>query len=159
MDDPNPDTGVFRGWADLVAIRLAEDTPDFRYANLAIRGRLFDNIVEEQVPPTLRMQPDLISFAAGGNDALRRGFEPARVDRPTRPGDRHAAGVRRRRAPVPVRRRDQPPARPADDPAARPGAEPRPWVRSPTSTVRCSSTCGPTTSFTTRRCGAPTGCT
>ena len=77
MDDPDPHTGVYRGWADLVAIRLAAEVADFQYANLAIRGRLFDNIVEEQVPPTLRMQPDLVSFAAGGNDALRRGFQPA----------------------------------------------------------------------------------
>jgi lysophospholipase L1-like esterase len=77
LDDPHPETGVFRGWADLVAESLGTANPDFAYANLAIRGRLFDNIVDEQVPPTLRMQPDLISFAAGGNDALRRGFEPA----------------------------------------------------------------------------------
>lgn len=79
MDDPHPETGVFRGWADLVAERLAAGAPDqagFGYANLAIRGRLFNNIVDDQVPVALRMQPDLISFAAGGNDALRRGFEP-----------------------------------------------------------------------------------
>ncbi len=76
LDDPHPETGVFRGWADLVAESLSAHDPGFGYANLAIRGRLFDNIVDEQVPPTLRMQPDLISFAAGGNDALRRGFRP-----------------------------------------------------------------------------------
>lgn len=76
LDDPHPETGVFRGWADLVASRLATESPEFVYANLAIRGRLFNNIVDEQVPSTLRMQPDLISFAAGGNDALRRGFQP-----------------------------------------------------------------------------------
>ena len=51
--------------------------PDFRYANLAIRGRLFDRIVDEQVPEALRMRPDLVSFAGGGNDVLRRNFEPA----------------------------------------------------------------------------------
>src|SRR5215467_10127046 len=79
LDDPHPETGIFRGWADLVAESLATTTPDFGYANLAIRGRLFDNIVDEQVPPTLRMQPDLVSFAAGGNDALRRGFQPERL--------------------------------------------------------------------------------
>jgi len=80
LDDPDPATaGVFRGWADLVALRLAETTPGFTYANLAIRGRLFDNIVDDQVPAALRMQPDLCSFAAGGNDALRRGFEAARL--------------------------------------------------------------------------------
>lgn len=90
LDDLRPDGSGFRGWADLVATRLAaehrraargrpaaEEQPDFRYANLAIRGRLFDAIVDEQVPPALRMRPDLVSFAAGGNDVLRRGFEPA----------------------------------------------------------------------------------
>ena len=79
LDDLDLETGVFRGWADLVALRLVEDEPDVTYANLAIRGRLFDNIVDDQVPVALRMHPDLISFAAGGNDALRRGFEPGKL--------------------------------------------------------------------------------
>ncbi|MFC0029699.1 SGNH/GDSL hydrolase family protein [Micromonospora chaiyaphumensis] len=76
MDDAYPD-GTYRGWADLVATRLAAEAgPDFGYANLAIRGRLFPNIVAEQVPAALAMKPDLISFAAGGNDVLRRTFDP-----------------------------------------------------------------------------------
>lgn len=76
MDDAYPD-GTYRGWADLVATRLAAEAgPDFGYANLAIRGRLFPNIVAEQVPAALAMKPDLISFAAGGNDVLRRNFDP-----------------------------------------------------------------------------------
>ncbi|WP_262284962.1 SGNH/GDSL hydrolase family protein [Micromonospora sp. MA102] len=76
MDDAYPD-GTYRGWADLVATRLAAEAgPDFGYANLAIRGRLFPNIVAEQVPAALDMKPDLISFAAGGNDVLRRTFDP-----------------------------------------------------------------------------------
>lgn len=75
MDDAYPD-GTYRGWADLVATRLAAEAgPDFGYANLAIRGRLFPNIVAEQVPAALAMKPDLISFAAGGNDVLRRTFD------------------------------------------------------------------------------------
>ena len=77
MDDPYPD-GSFRGWADLVAARLAiEEGPDFRYANLAVRGRLLDQIVAEQLGPTLAMRPDLISIAAGGNDVLCRKVDPA----------------------------------------------------------------------------------
>jgi len=80
LDDPYPD-GTFRGWADLVAARLALDVPGFRYANLAIRGRLFANIVAEQVPAALEMKPDLVSFAAGGNDVLRRSFDGAALIR------------------------------------------------------------------------------
>jgi len=77
MNDIAPD-GTMRGWADLVAARLAEEAPDgFRYANLAIRGRLFGRIVDEQVPAALGMAPELVSFAGGGNDVLRRNFDPA----------------------------------------------------------------------------------
>jgi lysophospholipase L1-like esterase len=94
LDDPRPHGG-YRGWADLVAARLAEEyrsaqlgrpaaeeTHDFRYANLAVRGRLFDSVVDDQVTVALRMRPDLVSFAAGGNDVLRRSFDgPAMMAR------------------------------------------------------------------------------
>jgi lysophospholipase L1-like esterase len=71
LNDAYPD-GTFRGWADLVAARLAVDSgPDFGYANLAVRGKVLDQVLNEQVEPTLAMRPDLVSFAAGGNDALR----------------------------------------------------------------------------------------
>jgi lysophospholipase L1-like esterase len=76
LDDPAPDGSGYRGWADLVASRLAAESPDFAYANLAVRGRLFPAIVDDQVPAALAMKPDLISFAGGGNDALRRSFDP-----------------------------------------------------------------------------------
>jgi lysophospholipase L1-like esterase len=76
MNDAYPD-GTFRGWADLVAARLALDAgPDFGYANLAIRGRLLEQVVAEQLAPTLAMRPDLVSFAAGGNDVLRPRMDP-----------------------------------------------------------------------------------
>jgi lysophospholipase L1-like esterase len=75
LDDPYPE-GSFRGWADLVASRLAGEVPGFRYANLAVRGRLFRAIVDEQVPVALEMKPDLVSFAGGGNDIMRRSFDP-----------------------------------------------------------------------------------
>lgn len=75
LDDAYPDGSGYRGWADLVAGRLAEDSPRFTYANLAIRGRLFHPIVDQQVPVALQMRPDLVSFAGGGNDALRRSFD------------------------------------------------------------------------------------
>jgi lysophospholipase L1-like esterase len=72
MDDAYPD-GTYRGWADLVATRLAVDSgPEFGYANLAVRGRLLDEVIAEQLEATCAMRPDLVSFAAGGNDVLRR---------------------------------------------------------------------------------------
>ena len=81
MDDPYPDDSGYRGWADLVATELAAraatEGAGFRYANLAVRGRLFDGVVDGQVPQALAMRADVYSFAAGGNDALRRGFDPA----------------------------------------------------------------------------------
>lgn len=77
LDDPDPAGTGYRGWADLVAARLSRERGgDFGYANLAVRGRLFNRIAAEQVPVALRMAPDLISFAGGGNDVLRRGFDP-----------------------------------------------------------------------------------
>jgi lysophospholipase L1-like esterase len=77
LDDPYEDGRGYRGWADLVAGRLAIDAGSgFGYANLAVRGRLFAQVVAEQVPAAVAMKPDLVSFAAGGNDALRRGFDP-----------------------------------------------------------------------------------
>ena len=99
MNDPRPDGNGFRGWADLVASRLAAEAAhrrrDFGYANLAIRGRLFHAIVDQQVPVALSLKPDLVSFAGGGNDVLRRNFEPAtmmaRFDRVI--GDFRAAGA------------------------------------------------------------------
>lgn len=75
LDDLCPAGGGFRGWADLVAGALAARAADFRYANLAVRGRLFSRVVDEQVPLAVAMRPDLVSFAAGGNDVLRRGFD------------------------------------------------------------------------------------
>ena len=50
IGDPHPASpnGV-RGWADHVAIALAQSNPDLRYANLAVRGRRMDEILTEQV--------------------------------------------------------------------------------------------------------------
>jgi lysophospholipase L1-like esterase len=77
LDDLDPQGHGFRGWADFVAGRLAAEAgPEFGYANLAVRGRLFDAVVAEQVPSALAMRPELISFAAGGNDVLRRQCDP-----------------------------------------------------------------------------------
>ncbi|MEU7314001.1 SGNH/GDSL hydrolase family protein [Streptomyces sp. NPDC007083] len=76
VGDPGSD-GVFVGWADRLAALLAERDPRaFRYANLAVRGRLLDQIVAEQVPRAAELAPDLVTFCAGGNDVLRPGSDP-----------------------------------------------------------------------------------
>ena len=68
--DPLRPNGV-RGWADRVAEALALHTPDFGYANLAIRGRKMTAILAEQLEPALDLHPDLVTIYAGGNDLLR----------------------------------------------------------------------------------------
>lgn len=73
-DDLGAD-GRHRGWADRVASYLGERQPDFRYANLAVRGRLAAQVRTEQVPVALGLQPDLVSLGVGVNDALRRQFD------------------------------------------------------------------------------------
>ncbi|MGF1429546.1 SGNH/GDSL hydrolase family protein [Kitasatospora sp. LaBMicrA B282] len=80
LNDPNPEGG-FAGWADRLAALLAAGRPagEFRYANLAVRGRLLDQIAAEQVPQVRRIQPDLVTFCAGGNDILRPGADPDEV--------------------------------------------------------------------------------
>jgi lysophospholipase L1-like esterase len=72
VGDPDPARpNGLRGWADRVAEVLATRTPDFGYANLAIRGRKLQAIVDEQVGPALALQPDLVTIYAGANDILR----------------------------------------------------------------------------------------
>ncbi|KRV49789.1 GDSL family lipase [Wenjunlia vitaminophila] len=70
MSDQGPD-GSYRGWADLVAARLAGRAPGFRYANLAVRGKLIGQIAAEQVPVAAAMNADLVSLVGGINDVLR----------------------------------------------------------------------------------------
>jgi lysophospholipase L1-like esterase len=78
MNDRGPG---FRGWADRLAEMLAAQDPGFRYANLAVRGKLLGQIVNDQVPATLSLladapRPALVSIAGGGNDLLRPGGDP-----------------------------------------------------------------------------------
>jgi lysophospholipase L1-like esterase len=77
IGDPEPNSpGGFRGWADRLAEELGRGKEDFAYANLAIRGRLMQQILGEQLAPALALQPDLISISAGGNDLIRPGSDP-----------------------------------------------------------------------------------
>jgi lysophospholipase L1-like esterase len=81
VGDLDPRTGTERGWADRVAEALAARSEHLRYANLAVRGRLLDRIVADQVGPALAMAPDLVSICAAGNDLLRPSARPADLAR------------------------------------------------------------------------------
>ncbi|MEU4210892.1 SGNH/GDSL hydrolase family protein [Streptomyces sp. NPDC026206] len=70
MSDALPD-GSYRGWADLLAARLAARTPGFRYANLAVRGKLIGQIADEQAAAAAAMGADLVTLVGGLNDVLR----------------------------------------------------------------------------------------
>jgi lysophospholipase L1-like esterase len=76
VGDPDParPNGV-RGWADRVAEVLArhatEGDREFGYANLAIRGRKLQPILDEQLEPAISLEPDLVTIHGGGNDVLR----------------------------------------------------------------------------------------
>jgi lysophospholipase L1-like esterase len=96
VGDELPD-GTARGWADLVAAGLAAEGP-IEYANLAIRGRLLEPIIREQLPAALGMSPPptLLSLNGGGNDMMRPGMATPRLVELTREAVRRCAeaGVR-----------------------------------------------------------------
>ncbi|MFE4399986.1 SGNH/GDSL hydrolase family protein, partial [Kitasatospora sp. NPDC056808] len=78
MSDRLPD-GSYRGWADLLAARLAERAPGFRYANLAVRGKLIGQIVEDQVGAAAALGADVVTLVGGLNDTLRPSCDMGRV--------------------------------------------------------------------------------
>ncbi len=82
VGDKRPD-GTPVGWADRVAMGLAAAHPDQEvwYANLAVRGRLIDPIVNGQLDAALALEPPPthLTFNGGGNDMLRPGYSDAHM--------------------------------------------------------------------------------
>ncbi|WP_207709598.1 SGNH/GDSL hydrolase family protein [Actinomadura macrotermitis] len=74
IGDLHPD-GTPRGWADRAAEALSTRAEGFGYANLAVRGKLLDQILDVQLPAALALKPDLVSVSGGGNDLLRPGTD------------------------------------------------------------------------------------
>ena len=83
-DELRPD-GHHRGWADRVAeILAARARPQgdvVEYADLAVRGKLLDEVVAEQANLAVSFEPTVITFHAGPNDVLRRGTDLADLSR------------------------------------------------------------------------------
>ncbi|OIQ84681.1 GDSL-like lipase/acylhydrolase [mine drainage metagenome] len=76
-DEVYPETGQYRGWADRVADGLARRDDNFTYLNLAVRGKLIRQVVEDQLPIALKHATEgnvLVSFHAGANDLLRPSY-------------------------------------------------------------------------------------
>ena len=70
--------GKYRGWADRVADTLAKDNLDFSYINLAIRGKLLHQVIDDQIPEAAKFvtgPETLVSFHAGANDVLRPNYQ------------------------------------------------------------------------------------
>ncbi|MFY1634083.1 SGNH/GDSL hydrolase family protein [Solwaraspora sp. WMMB335] len=81
VGDELPD-GTVRGWADLVAAGLATaHGGTVQYANLAVRGRLLEPIVTDQLERALALSPapTVITLNGGGNDMMRPGADMARL--------------------------------------------------------------------------------
>ena len=72
--------GNFRGWADRIADVMADGNPEFTYMNLAVRGKLIQQVLDDQVSriaPYVTGKDTLVSFHAGANDVMRPNFNPA----------------------------------------------------------------------------------
>lgn len=77
LGDPEPASpGGFRGWADRVAEVLSQSADDFAYANLAVRGKLLQQVIDQQLEAAIELKPDLVTLSAGGNDVIRPGADP-----------------------------------------------------------------------------------
>jgi len=76
--DGDDDTGL-AGFADRLAVMLDSLHPGLLYANLAVRGRQVIDVLNDQLPQALAMQPDLITVCIGMNDVTLPGgdFETA----------------------------------------------------------------------------------
>jgi lysophospholipase L1-like esterase len=59
------------GFADRLAVLIDSLYPGLKYANLAIRGKRVRDVLRDQLPQALAMQPDLITVCAGMNDVTR----------------------------------------------------------------------------------------
>ncbi|MCR3752105.1 SGNH/GDSL hydrolase family protein [Lentzea californiensis] len=64
------------GWADRIAGALESANGTLGYLNLGRRGLRLAEVREQQLARALAFEPDLAAVACGGNDVLRRDFDP-----------------------------------------------------------------------------------
>jgi lysophospholipase L1-like esterase len=68
------DSVGLRGFADRLAEIVDTHHPGLRYANLAVRGKRICDLLDDQLPKALEMQPDLVTVCIGMNDVTRPGL-------------------------------------------------------------------------------------
>ncbi len=76
------DSHGLMGFADRLAMIIDAHQPGLVYANLAVRGRRILDLLVDQLPQALAMQPNLITVCIGMNDVTRPGpyFDRALAD-------------------------------------------------------------------------------
>ncbi len=70
----------YRGWADRIADVMATKSSNFTYLNLAVRGKLIQQVIDDQLPQIEQYvtgKETLVSFHAGANDVIRPNYNPA----------------------------------------------------------------------------------
>ena len=79
--DGDDSSGVV-GFADRLAAILDALYPGLTYANLAVRGKRVADVLREQLPQAMAMQPDVMTVCVGMNDVIRPGgsFNRAMAD-------------------------------------------------------------------------------
>ena len=76
LDDPDG-SGGFRGWSERLASHVASAVGELAYANLAIRGLLTGEVLDQQLAPALALEPDLATLFVGTNDVTGSRFDEA----------------------------------------------------------------------------------
>ncbi|GHJ45326.1 hypothetical protein Cs7R123_26680 [Catellatospora sp. TT07R-123] len=79
VGDPVPGY-VELAWCDRIRAELAAQQPDLVYLNLGVRELRAAEVRATQLERALRFGPDLALVVAGGNDALRKSYQPEEVD-------------------------------------------------------------------------------
>jgi lysophospholipase L1-like esterase len=68
--------GVTRGWGYYLAKNFQDP---LQYINLSRPGAQSAEVFEDQLPKALLFKPDIAAVIVGGNDALRNGFDPEKL--------------------------------------------------------------------------------